>query len=431
MKNKTLLALICAVILLAAVMFTVTKLTGSPLPSGSEKSTASSSDSSSEYSLDFSFDEPASNEKPQTSSVSGASATKYEPVYPITIASETVKQPVTLHYLVPEEYRSVYFEILGGLKKYEKEISFSSPVNEDAFLHALIYVRDLNPELFFIDWSMYNYKTTPDDKVADVDFQFFFEDVSERAVSLEEKVGSVVAEANKYPNLFERELFVHDYLVNNTVYLVDNGDTGTAYGALINGKARCEGYARAFQLIMLRLGVPTFSVIGMADGERHMWNAVDLYGECYFTDVTFDDNSAETEKTSYRENEIGHSCFNIPSEIISKTHSISESGSKDRYGAYQNLILPECNSFEFNYYRIRGLMVENSEQFKYILEKNSSEKRAAVFFKGEMPSTEKLQADFQDFFEQLYSTGGYSIYFSPSDSPVYKRNVFEIRWTIE
>jgi hypothetical protein len=124
-KNKTLLALICAVILLAAVMFTVTKLTGSPLPSGSEKSTASSSDSSSEYSLDFSFDEPASNEKPQTSSVSGASATKYEPVYPITIASETVKQPVTLHYLVPEEYRSVYFEILGGLKKYEKEISFS------------------------------------------------------------------------------------------------------------------------------------------------------------------------------------------------------------------------------------------------------------------------------------------------------------------
>jgi hypothetical protein len=428
MKNKSVL-IIVSVIFLCAVAFFIITVTGDDAP---QKILFQKNEKTHEKTFsDSFFNEPDNNPEPETADVSGTAATKYEPVYPVSISSEDVKQSVTLHHLVPEDCRKTYFELLDGLNNYENEITLSSPVNEDLFLRSLIYVRDFNPELFFIDWSLYNYKVTVDNKVAAVSFKFFYEDVSPKAEEFEEKVNEIVSQANRYPNLFERELFVHDYLVNNTVYQIDERETGTAYGALINRKARCEGYARAFQILMLRIGVPTFSVIGTAENERHMWNAVDLYGECYFVDVTFDDDSSETNITYLKESEIGHSCFNMPKEIIERTHIISDSGSKDKYGAYQNLVLPECNSYNFNYYRIRGYMAENSEQFKYLLEKGSSNKRACVFFKGDMPSSQSLQDDFKSFFESYYGSGGYSIYYTPSNSPVFMRNVYEISWTTD
>ena len=424
MKNRGLLIAVFAVTLFAAALFVFNSLSSPPvLP---EKITQSSASAEKDGSALFS--EPMQESKPSVSSASGSAATQYEPVYPVNIGSETVREPALLHHNVPENLRIVYVQILNSLKEYKSDITLTCPENEDSFLRALIYVRDFNPDLFFIDWSVYNYKATNDKKVTEINFNFIDGNIPEKMAALENEVQKIVSQANRFPNLFERELFVHDYLVNNTVYSTDSADSGTAYGALVGHRARCEGYARAFQLIMLRLGVPCCSVIGTAENERHMWNAVDLYGEYYFVDVTFDDNSSEKNITSLSESEISHSCFNIPEEIISGTHSISPSGSTDKYGAYQNLFLPVCNSYEFNYYRIRGLMIENLEQFKYILEKNSSGKRACIFFRGAMPSPESFQQAFGEFFKNMYSSGSYSIYYTPSGSPVYRRNVFEINW---
>lgn len=429
MKNKTIITVALAVILMTCALFALSKLTDSPDIELTNSLTAFSVDEITQQSPEIAFNEPEKASAPSLSSANGVTSTRYEPVFPINISSEAVKSPVTLHYAVPEEMKKLYTELLEGLRSYKKDITFSSTANKDSFIKTLIYIRDLNPELFYIDWSSYNYTTRYDGRVTAVSFNYIYDEIPSKAQALENEVNRIVEQANKYPNLFERELFVHDYLVNNVTYLIDKTETGTAYGALINKKARCEGYARAFQLIMLRLGVPTFTVIGTTENERHMWNAVELYGNYYYVDVTLDDNAAEKSVTLYNENEISHSCFNIPEEILTKTHVISPLGSTDKFGAYQNLILPECNSYEFNYYRIRGLMVENLEQFKYVLEKNSPAKRACAFFKGEMPSSDSLQDAFKEFFGNLYSWGGYSVYYTPDDSPVFKRNVYEISWS--
>ncbi len=425
MTSKKPVIALFAVIILAAVLFAVTSLTGSHL---TENGATKISPTNTQADI---FSSPSPDAVPSTSEASGFAATSYQPVFPVNIGSEGVKTAVSLHHNVPENLRAAYVQMLDALKEHQKDINLTKAESEDDFQRALIYVRDFNPELFFVDWSLYNYKATASKNVTQINFNFIDDDVKEKAISLENEVQKIVEQANRYPNAFERELFVHDYLVNNTVYTVDTPYCGSAYGALVEHKARCEGYARAFQMIMLRLGIPAYSVIGTAENERHMWNAVELYGNYYFVDVTFDDNSAEEKLTALNEWEISHSCFNMPEEIISKTHIISPSGSTDKYGAYQNLFLPECNRYDFNYYRIRGLMAENTEQFKYILEKNSSQKRACVFFKGQMPSSASLQDAFGEFFENQYSSGGYSIYYTPETSPVYKRNVYEISWTID
>ncbi len=64
---------------------------------------------------------------------------------------------------------------------------------------------------------------------------------------------------------------------------------GTAYGALINGCAICQGYASAYQLLCEAANLYCCMVEGEADGVGHMWNLVALNGETYYVDVTWAD----------------------------------------------------------------------------------------------------------------------------------------------
>lgn len=67
----------------------------------------------------------------------------------------------------------------------------------------------------------------------------------------------------------------------------------TAYGALINKKAVCDGYATAYQYLCHLCGIEAIVIRGNA-GESgsmgsHAWSAVKLGGDWYDLDVTWDD----------------------------------------------------------------------------------------------------------------------------------------------
>ena len=68
---------------------------------------------------------------------------------------------------------------------------------------------------------------------------------------------------------FEKELAIHDYIVNNCRYDIENLKEGTtppedytAYGVLVNGMAVCEGYAKAMKLMLDRVNIPSLVVAG-------------------------------------------------------------------------------------------------------------------------------------------------------------------------
>lgn len=62
----------------------------------------------------------------------------------------------------------------------------------------------------------------------------------------------------------------------------------SAYSGLVNGKTVCAGYSRAFQYLMMRLGIPCYYCTGYA-GESHAWNIVKLGDDYYNVDLTWDD----------------------------------------------------------------------------------------------------------------------------------------------
>ena len=61
----------------------------------------------------------------------------------------------------------------------------------------------------------------------------------------------------------------------------------TAYGALVNKEAVCEGYAKAYKLLLNAMGIECDVVINA----EHAWNVVQLEGKWYLVDVTNDDTN--------------------------------------------------------------------------------------------------------------------------------------------
>lgn len=88
---------------------------------------------------------------------------------------------------------------------------------------------------------------------------------------------------------------LHDWLVLNCEYdmRLYSGDmpysSYTAYGALMDGKAVCAGYAQAYRLLMEYAGIDCEYVTGRARGGGHAWNIVKIDGEWYHVDTTWDD----------------------------------------------------------------------------------------------------------------------------------------------
>lgn len=89
---------------------------------------------------------------------------------------------------------------------------------------------------------------------------------------------------------------VNDYLCDTVTYPAAEPYeeiTHTAYGALKNGSAVCDGYSRAAKLLLNEAGVDCHMEVGETQGGGHAWNLVRLEGNWYQLDVTWNDAGSE------------------------------------------------------------------------------------------------------------------------------------------
>lgn len=95
---------------------------------------------------------------------------------------------------------------------------------------------------------------------------------------------------------FEKARALHDYLILNCEYDYENYQKGTvpnasytANGALVNHTAVCAGYARAYQALLTEAGISSYYVSGQTTTGAHAWNIIQIDGEWYHVDTTWDD----------------------------------------------------------------------------------------------------------------------------------------------
>ena len=95
---------------------------------------------------------------------------------------------------------------------------------------------------------------------------------------------------------YDKIKVIHDYIINNTKYDLDN-DTALksyiAYGPLFNNVATCNGYTDLMAIFLSKMGYDNYKVattlINDDTTEGHVWNALKIDGEWLHLDLTWDD----------------------------------------------------------------------------------------------------------------------------------------------
>ena len=88
----------------------------------------------------------------------------------------------------------------------------------------------------------------------------------------------------------EKVLYLHDYLAEHCEYDLTY-TYNDAYAALCGGTAVCQGYALAMCILCRELDIPCYPIT--SDTLKHMWNVVQIGGEWYQLDATYDDGAPD------------------------------------------------------------------------------------------------------------------------------------------
>ena len=122
-----------------------------------------------------------------------------------------------------------------------------------------------------------------------IPFSFFHYTNAQQEEELSPVVDSILASLDlEGKNDLQKVIAIYDYLCSNVTY--DNDSSGnlkrTAYAALVNHTAVCQGYSAAFYRLCLTVGVDTRMITCSAIS--HAWNIVQLNGLYYELDATWD-----------------------------------------------------------------------------------------------------------------------------------------------
>lgn len=105
-----------------------------------------------------------------------------------------------------------------------------------------------------------------------------------------------ISKSVPYGTECEREEYIHNYIINNCDYDEEaaeseevQGNENDAYGVFVDGKAVCEGYSKAFQILCNKADIDCIQLMGIVDSDNHVWNCVKIGGDWYQIDVTWDD----------------------------------------------------------------------------------------------------------------------------------------------
>jgi len=245
-----------------------------------------------------------------------------------------------------DEQKTIYQSLLTGIRSFKKEIKIPlRPVNEISLIFNSMLLD--NPLVFYV--SSYNQVNDLYKQKCTIvpEYKFTHQVIKQYTNTVNNFLQVFDTVKNKSDS--DKELFVHDYCLNNVSY--DNGFGDYSYsvlGPVLNKTAVCDGIAKFVKLAFDYLGVKCLVVSGKAQNpaadskmEGHSWNMVKTGGKTYHLDVTFDMTlKNKTNRYDY---------FNLCDNDIKKDHVIVTN-------------VPACTTAGNDYYSVNSLSVNSSAE---------------------------------------------------------------------
>ena len=252
------------------------------------------------------------------------------------------------HQLNKQE-QAIYNAFYDGVMTYEEiiPIPVCGTFSQESFERIFMAMTRDNPLIYFLNQSACS---TASDMFGHLAIcpQYFFS--KEKVKEYNRKIEKVVNELAGQLRLlecsdYEKEIRIHDWICQNIAYDYEGTDKSklsrviashNILGVFAHHKAQCEGIAKAVKVLVNVVDVKCIVVTGdvVKNGESipHAWNIVNIDGEPYQLDVTWDIGALGKEKQR-----IAYDYFNLTDELMGQDHKADSE-------------FPACKAKTANYY---------------------------------------------------------------------------------
>ena len=243
---------------------------------------------------------------------------------------------------LPGEQKLLYEAIYSGIRSYSNEIEMPmKPINEISEIFSCVLLD--NPMIFYTASS---FELSTDSHSQRCDFIPKYKFSHSQAKEYAKKIMRCLRVFDSAQNKSDiyKELYVHDFCVNNFSYDYSFSDNSySILGLVLNKSAVCAGIAKFVKLAFDYLQIKSLVVSGKANSPRpnsgeegHAWNIVRVGGRTYHLDVTFD--------MTIKDKITRYDYFNLPDDEIKKDHAITGK-------------VPPCTTAGKDYYSVKSLYV--------------------------------------------------------------------------
>lgn len=147
----------------------------------------------------------------------------------------------------------------------------------------------------YLRWNIkyYSYSTLTDRRTGTVAVTFSntYNSTAAQEAQVDKAVDRIMAELDLAgKSNYEKISAVYSYTAKNVTYneTSEAREVFSAYGAIVQHSAVCQGYALMLYRLLSEADVPCRVITGTANGGNHAWNIAEAGGKFYYLDVTWD-----------------------------------------------------------------------------------------------------------------------------------------------
>lgn len=293
-----------------------------------------------------------------------------------------------------EVEKDIYDSILFAIKHGKTEFSVSCKADMKQVSNLFKIVLAENSEYFYYDNCKINYASFGSKRIvkltkwlSSLSVRLYVDKFYTESKRIIEKV--IKNDMSK----MQKILAIHNYLVENVTYF--GGITGvggyqhyhTAYGAIVDKCAVCEGIAAAFCYLLSLVGIEATVVNGTTQKVRdygHTWNIVKVDGKCYHFDVTW--NLKNKDDSSFP-------CLDY--------FALKDSDLNRRN--WNRSLYPSCNDDDMNFFKVTKA-IANSDVELLSIAKRQAKNSKGLYIKCPYLNYLKNDEQYCDYISNMINT---------------------------
>ncbi len=249
--------------------------------------------------------------------------------------------------------RNIYDSIYDAVSKGKTEFSISSSAKMISILNIIKIVLGEHANLFYYDNCKIHYSEFGNRKIIKLTKWANGLKLAVFDDKFKKESQEIIARTIKNNmNKMQKVLAIHNYLVNSVSYHDAFGydfnyqHYHTAYGAIVEKSAVCEGISAAFCYLLGLVGIDSTIVNGSTEKlhkNDHCWNIVCIDNKFYHFDVTWDLKNKMNK---------GSNCFDY--------FGLKDSDLKER--TWNKELYRSCDSNDMNFFNLTKAVAKNEQE---------------------------------------------------------------------